>query len=332
MMYTSFDNTGILKVLSYLKSHKSEFLSGQDLSDVLKISRVAVWKHVKKIRSLGYKLESKHNLGYKLTDSTDLLLPWEITQDLDTKLLGKRVFYFDTIDSTQNFAAKIASNQNENGSIVISKHQTDGKGRMKRKWESPAGGIWMSIIIQPEFNISYITLVPIATSLALCIAIEKTLKIKPKLKWPNDILMKEKKVAGILLDTSIQSNKIESLVLGIGINFKINQHKLANRIKKTPNFYGVDALVKKNEKPITLVKQFLYELENIFQLIGSGHAKKIITEWTMRSSTIGKNISVTTNKNKITGKAIKLDDDGALVISKGHKSTRLLVGDIIHKN
>ena len=226
MMYTSFDNTGILKVLSYLKSHNSEFLSGQDLSDVLKISRVAVWKHVKKIRSLGYKVESKHHLGYKLTDSTDLLLPWEITQNLDTKLLGKRAFYFDTIDSTQNFATKIASNHNENGTIVVSKHQTDGTGRMKRKWESPTGGIWMSIITKPEFNISYITLVPIATSLALCIAIEKTLKIKPKLKWPNDILMKEKKVAGILLDTSIQSNKIESLVLGIGINFKINPHKI----------------------------------------------------------------------------------------------------------
>ena len=75
-MYTSFDNTGILKVLSYLKSHNSEFLSGQDLSDVLKISRVAVWKDVKKKRSLGYKVESKHYFGYKLTDSTDLLLPF----------------------------------------------------------------------------------------------------------------------------------------------------------------------------------------------------------------------------------------------------------------
>ena len=131
MMYTSYNNTGMLKVLSYLKSHNSEFLSGQDLSDVLKISRVAVWKHVKKIRSLGYKVESKHRLGYKLTDLTDQLLPWEITQNLDTKLLGKRVYYFDTIDSTQNFAAKIASNHNENGTIIVSKHQTDGKGRLK---------------------------------------------------------------------------------------------------------------------------------------------------------------------------------------------------------
>jgi len=332
MMYTSYDNTGMLKVLSYLKSHNSEFLSGQDLSDVLKISRVAVWKHVKKIRSLGYKVESKHRLGYKLTDLTDQLLPWEITQNLDTKLLGKRVYYFDTIDSTQNFAAKIASNHNENGTIIVSKHQTDGKGRLERKWESPTGGIWMSIIIQPEFNISYITLVPIATSLALCIAIEKILKIKPKLKWPNDVLLKEKKIAGILLDTAIQSNKIESLVLGIGINFKINPIKLENKIKKTSNFYGVDTLVEKNEKPLTLVKQFLYELENIFQIINSGHTKKIIMEWTMRSSTIGKNISMTTNDGKITGNAIKLDNDGALIISNGQKNKRLLVGDIIHKN
>jgi BirA family biotin operon repressor/biotin-[acetyl-CoA-carboxylase] ligase len=332
MIYTSFDNTGMLKVLSYLKSHNSEFLSGQDLSDVLKISRVAVWKHIKKIRTLGYKIEAKHHLGYKLTDSTEQLLPWEVTQNLDTKLLGKRIFYFDTIDSTQNFATKIASSQKENGTIIISKHQTDGKGRMNRKWKSPTGGIWMSVIIQPEFDISYITLVPIATSLALCIAIEKTLKIKPKLKWPNDILLKEKKVAGILLDTSIQSNKIENLVLGIGINFKINPFKLESSIKNTRNFYGVNTLVKKNEKPLILIKQFLYELENVFQLIDSGFTKKIITEWTIRSSTIGKNISVTTDKGKITGNATKLDNDGALIISKGQKNSRLLVGDITHKN
>jgi BirA family biotin operon repressor/biotin-[acetyl-CoA-carboxylase] ligase len=163
-------------------------------------------------------------------------------------------------------------------------------------------------------------------------AIEKILKIKPKLKWPNDVLLKEKKIAGILLDTAIQSNKIESLVLGIGINFKINPSKLENKIKKTSNFYGVDTLVEKNEKPLTLVKQFLYELENIFQIINSGHTKKIIMEWTMRSSTIGKNISMTTNEGKITGNAIKLDNDGALIISNGQKNKRLLVGDVTHKN
>jgi len=330
MMLTSFDNSSFIKILSFLKAHKSEFLSGQDMSDILKISRVAVWKDIKKIRSLGYKIESKQNLGYRLVDSSKLLLPWEVTQNLNTEFLGKRVYYFDTIDTTQNFAMKIASKSNENGTVVISKKQTGGRGRMKRKWKSPAGGIWMSIILHPKFDISYATLVPIATSLALCIAIEKILKIKPELKWPNDVTLKGKKIAGILIDTSIVSNEIENMVLGIGINFKIKPHELANMIKKTPNFYGVATLVKKNESALPLVQQFLYELENVFGLINSRRINKIINGWTKRSSTIGRNVSIITNDGNLNGKAIKIDSDGALIISKGKKIERILVGDITH--
>ena len=328
MMLTSFDDFSFLKILSFLKAHESEFLSGQDMSDILKISRVAVWKDIKKIRSLGYKIESKQNLGYRLIDSSELLLPWEITQNLNTKFLGKRVYYFDSTDSTQNFAMKIASNDKENGTVIISKKQTMGRGRMKRKWKSPTGGIWMSIIIHPKFDVSYTTLVPIATSLALCMAIEKILKIKPELKWPNDVTLKGKKVAGVLVDTSIISNEIENVVLGIGINFKIKPHELASTIKKTPNFYGVATLVKKNEKALPLVQQFLYELENVFQLINSRRIKKIKSEWTKRSSTIGRNVSIITSEGNVSGKAVKIDSDGALIISNGKKAERILVGDI----
>ena len=329
MMFTSFDDFSFLKILSFLKAHESEFLSGQDMSDILKISRVAVWKDIKKIRSLGYKIESKQNLGYRLIDSSELLLPWEITQNLNTKFLGKRVYYFDSTDSTQNFAMEIASNDKENGTVIISKKQTVGRGRMKRKWKSPTGGIWMSIIIHPKFDVSYTTLVPIATSLALCMAIEKILKIKPELKWPNDVTLKGKKVAGVLVDTSIISNEIENVVLGIGINFKIKPHELASTIKKTPNFYGVTTLVKKNEKALPLVQQFLYELENVFQLINSRRIKKIKSEWTKRSSTIGRNVSIITSEGNVNGKAVKIDSDGALIISKGKKAEKILVGDII---
>ena len=330
MMFTSFDDFSFLKILSFLKAHESEFLSGQDMSDILKISRVAVWKDIKKIRSLGYKIESKQNLGYRLIDSSELLLPWEITQNLNTKFLGKRVYYFDSTDSTQNFAMEIASNDKENGTVIISKKQTVGRGRMKRKWKSPTGGIWMSIIIHPKFDVSYTTLVPIATSLALCMAIEKILKIKPELKWPNDVTLKGKKVAGVLVDTSIISNEIENVVLGIGINFKIKPHELASTIKKTPNFYGVATLVKKNERALPLVQQFLYELENVFQLINSRRIKKIKSEWTKRSSTIGRNVSIITGEGNVNGKAVKIDSDGALIISKGKKAEKILVGDITY--
>ena len=327
-MITSFDNFSFLKILTFLKAHRSEFLSGQDMSDILKISRVAVWKDIKKIRSLGYKVESKQNIGYRLINYSKLPLPWEIKEDLNTEFLGGRIYYFNTIDTTQNFAMKIASKKNENGSIVISKKQTGGRGRMKRKWKSPVGGIWMSIIVHPKFDVTYTTLIPIAASLALCIAIEKTLKINTKLKWPNDITLKGKKVAGVLTDASITSNHIESVVLGIGINFKINPNELESSIKKTPNFYGVTTLVKKNESMVPLIKQFLYELENVLKLINSAQIKKIRNEWTKRSSTIGKNISIVTNDGHVRGRALKIDNDGGLVISKGKKTERVLVGDV----
>ena len=329
-MFSSSDNYSFLKILSFLKSHKSEFLSGQDMSDVLKISRVAVWKDIKKIRTLGYKIESKQNLGYRLLDTTKLLLPWEVTQNLDTKFLGKKVYYFNTIDTTQNFAMEIVTRNNTNGTIIIAKKQTGGRGRMKRKWKSPVGGIWMSIIIHPKFDVSLTTLVPIAVSLALCIAIEKTLKIKPELKWPNDVTVNGKKVAGVLIDTSIISNEIEHMIIGVGINFKIKPIELANTIKKTPNFYGVTSLVKKDENSLPLLHQFLYELENIFQMIDSKHTRKIIKQWTKRSSTLGRNVSIVTVNGRMNGKAVKIDNDGALIISKGKKVEKILVGDIIY--
>ena len=327
-MFTSSDNFSFLKILSFLKSHKSEFLSGQDMSDVLKISGVAVWKDIKKIRSLGYKIKSKQNLGYRLMDTTKLLLPWEVTQNLDTKFLGKKVYYFNTIDTTQNFAMEIVTRNNMNGTIIIAKKQTGGRGRMKRKWKSPVGGIWMSIIIHPKFGVSSTTLVPIAVSLALCIAIEKTLKIKPELKWPNDVTVNGKKVAGVLVDASIVSNEIEYMIIGVGINFKIKPIELANVIKKTPNFYGVTTLVKKDENSLPLLHQFLYELENVFQMIDSKHIGKIVNQWTKRSSTIGRNVSIVTGNGNINGKAVKIDNDGALIISKGKKVEKILTGDI----
>lgn len=331
LIYTSFDNIGLVKVLSFLKSHKDEYLSGQDLSDVLRISRVAVWKHIKRIKALGYKIETKQKLGYKLVGETELLLPWEITNDLKTKYIGKRVYYFDSIDSTQNFATSIVQNPKENGTIIISKIQSRGKGRMNRKWISPKGGLWFSIILHPKFDISLVTVFPLASSLALAMSIEKILGKNPELKWPNDVTLKHKKVAGILVDLSLASNTIENLILGVGINFKINSIQLEKTIKNMENFYGVTSLISKNENinPVKLIQAFLVELEKILELLNQGKFKKIINDWVKKSSTIGKNVMVKTTSGKITGKALRVDYDGALVISHKNKNYRILVGDVI---
>ncbi len=331
MSYTSFDNVGLVKVLSFFQTHDSEYLSGQDLSDVLKISRVAVWKHIKKIQTLGYKIESKQKLGYRLIDNTEKLLPWEITRDLKTKLIGKRVYYFEEIDSTQNFAQNIAADKKENGTIIIAEKQTSGRGRLDRKWTSPKGGIWFSLIIHPKFDVSSSTLIPILSAVALSKSIKSVLDIETEVKWPNDITMNGKKVAGVLVDASFQTNSIDYLILGIGINFDIDAKKLEKRLTKTPNFYGIDSLREKEDKtpPKKLLKEFLLQFEkNLFQL-DKGEKSKIIKEWTKRAAGIGKKITINTSNGKISGISQGIDNDGALKIKTRNEIKKIYVGDVV---
>ena len=331
MSYTSFDNVGLVKVLSFFQTHDSEYLSGQDLSDVLKISRVAVWKHIKKIQTLGYKIESKQKLGYRLIDDTEKLLPWEITRDLKTKLIGKRVYYFEEIDSTQNFAQNIAADKKENGTIIIAEKQTSGRGRLDRKWTSPKGGIWFSLIIHPKFDVSSSTLIPILSAVALSKSIKSVLGIETEVKWPNDITMNGKKVAGVLVDASFQTNSIDYLILGIGINFDIDAKKLEKRLTKTPNFYGIDSLRGKENKtpPKTLLKEFLLQFEKNLLQLDKGEKSKIVKEWTKRAAGIGRKITINTSNGKISGISQGIDNDGALKIKTRNKIQKIYVGDVV---
>ena len=330
MSYTSFDNVGLVKVLSFFQTHDSEYLSGQDLSDVLKISRVAVWKHIKKIQTLGYKIESKQKLGYRLVDDTEKLLPWEIIRDLKTKNIGKRVYYFEELDSTQNFAQQIAADKKENGTIVIAEKQTSGRGRLDRKWTSPKGGIWFSLIIHPKFDVSSSTLIPILSAVALSKSIKKILGVETEVKWPNDIILNGKKVAGILADASVQANNIDYLILGIGINFDIDTKKLEKRLSKTPNFYGVNSLRENNNKtpPKILLKEFLFQFEKNLASLNKGEKAKIVKEWTKNAAGIGRKITINTSSGKISGISQGIDTDGALKIKTKKKIERILVGDV----
>ena len=329
-MYTSFDETTLDKIVTLLKSHQSEFLSGEKLSKSLSLSRAAVWKNIRKLKSLGYKIESRPKSGYRLYQSTDLLVPWEISNGLQTDIIGRKIYYFDKIDSTQNFALELAHKPHENGSAVIAERQTQGRGRLNRKWVSPKGGIWMSILLRPNFEPSYTSLFPMATSLALAVSIEKTLKIKTELKWPNDITINEKKVAGILIDASVESNKIDYLIIGIGINFKINPGAISRSIKQKN--YGIATLVNKDQgtNPVKLVQQFLLELEITYNDILTGTIGTIRKEWIKRSSTIGKNVTITTTTGTLKGKVTGIDKTGALLLSSQGKVQRILAGDITY--
>ena len=331
MSYTSFDNIGLVKVLSFFQTHDSEYLSGEDLSDVLKISRVAVWKHIKKIQSLGYKIESKQKLGYRLVNETEKLLPWEITNDLKTKEIGRRVYYFEEIDSTQDFAQQIALDKKENGTIVIAEKQTAGRGRLDRKWTSPKGGMWFSLIIHPKFDVSSSTLVPIAGAVALAKSIKTTLDVDVSVKWPNDITLDGKKVAGMLVDASFQANNIDYLILGIGINFDVDLKKIEKRLSKSPNFYGINSLRKKDDAtpPKILLREFLEQFEKILTQLNKGEKTKIVKEWTKKADNIGKKISINTSDGKISGISQGIDNDGAIKLKTSKGVKKIFVGDVV---
>jgi BirA family biotin operon repressor/biotin-[acetyl-CoA-carboxylase] ligase len=329
-MYTSFEQTTLDKIIILLKSNQSEFLSGEKLSKSLALSRAAIWKNIKKLKSLGYKIESRPKSGYKLRQITDLLVPWEISDGLQTDIIGRKIYYFGTIDSTQNFALELAKRPHENGSLVIADRQTQGRGRLNRKWVSPKGGIWMSILLRPNFEPSYTSLFPMSTSLALAVSIEKTLKIKSELKWPNDVTINGRKVAGILIDASVESNKIDYLIIGVGINFKINPGTISKSIKQKK--YDIDTLVNKNQdtRPVELVQQFLLELEKTYNDIMIGNVGTIRKEWMKRSSTIGKNVTITSTTGTLKGKVTGIDKTGALVLSRNGTVQHVLAGDMTY--
>jgi BirA family biotin operon repressor/biotin-[acetyl-CoA-carboxylase] ligase len=329
-MYTSFEQTTLDKIITLLKSHQSEFSSGEKLSKSLALSRAAIWKNIKKLKSLGYKIESRPKSGYRLRQITSHLVPWEVSDGLQTDIIGRKIYYFETIDSTQNFALELAKKPHENGSLVISDRQTQGRGRLNRKWVSPKGGIWMSILLRPNFEPSYTSLFPMATSLALAVSIEKTLKIKTELKWPNDVTINGRKVAGILIDASVESNKIDYLIIGVGINFKINPSTISKSIKQKK--YDIDTLVNKNQdtRPAELVQQFLLELEKTYNDIMTGNVGIIRKEWVKRSSTIGKNVTITSTTGTLKGKVTGIDKTGALVLSRNGTVQHVLAGDMTY--
>lgn len=329
VFYNSFDNIGLVRILSFLKSHNTEYLSGQDLSEVLKISRVAVWKHMRTIRELGYEIEARQKLGYMLIGGTDRLLPWEVSSGLNTRRMGQRVYYFDEIYSTQDYAAGLDA---PDGTVVIAESQTHGRGRMRRKWESPRGGIWLSIVLRPEFDASLLPLIPLAVGVSLAESIKECTSADPQLKWPNDITILSKKVAGIVADASIESGVITQVIVGVGINFDIDVKHAQALLKKTLNFYGITSVIShdKNADRLRLVRVFLEAVERYMFMLQSGKTRTILGRWTRLSSTIGSRVSAIHDKKRITGTALRVDPDGCLVIKTADGRIRVAADDVMH--
>ena len=206
------------KVLAVLKS-QNDYVSGQELSEALGVSRTAVWKAVNALKDAGYEIESVRNRGYRLVSTPDVLLSEEIRSLLDTKWFGSSILYFDTIDSTNNEIKRQAEKGAAEGTLAIAEYQSAGRGRRGRNWESPAGsGIWMSFLIKPDISPDKASMVTLVAAMACAAAIREETGLNAMIKWPNDIVLDGRKATGILTEMSTEMESISYVVIGIGIN------------------------------------------------------------------------------------------------------------------
>ncbi|ABK77960.1 biotin-(acetyl-CoA carboxylase) ligase [Cenarchaeum symbiosum A] len=314
---------GFVRVLDILKRAGGRYVSGPSMAAELGISRVAVWKHVRKIRSFGYEVESGRRLGYRLAGGAAGPLPWEILDGLSTRKMGKRIHYFESLDSTQAYALRIAGEKREDGAVVIARRQTAGRGRMGRRWISPHGGVWLSVITRPARG-GPNTVLPLAASVALAEAIEAAAGVRPELKWPNDVLVNGGKVAGILVDASVSPGGVDHAVIGVGINLDVKAGEISRRTGR-----AAASLSDHADAAPAIVREFLSALERATDSLDAGGSAGILSRWTGLSCTVGRNISVETGGGTVRGRALCVDPDGALVLDCNGDRRRVVSGDLV---
>ncbi|MFQ9310970.1 MAG: biotin--[acetyl-CoA-carboxylase] ligase [Paraclostridium sordellii] len=298
------------KVINILLNGELEFISGEEISKRLGISRTAVWKHINALKEQGYEIESVNRKGYRLKESpNDILSKENIVHELNTDFIGREIVHFESIDSTNNYAKNVA-NEKVDGTVIISEEQLGGRGRLGKKWHSRKyDGIWMSIILKPDISPMDAPFITLIAGASIVKALDN-LGIKSTIKWPNDIILNNKKVCGILTELSAEIERVNYIVLGIGINVKTldfpeDIKNIATSIKKESY----------EASRVDIIRNILEEFEkNYIDYTVNGDKSKTLDICRKFSAIINKEIYIIKNNEKEIVKCIDINSDGNLII------------------
>ena len=256
----------------------------------------------------------------------------EISKDLNTRYIGKNLYIYNEVSSTNTIAQFLSQNGIGNGSVVVAEKQTAGRGRSGKSWESPLGGVWLSVILTPDVDYSKIPLITLATGVAVAKALERIGVENPEIKWPNDIMINGKKVCGILTEGVTNFNSIKNVIIGVGIDANLSIEDFPKELQAKTTSLEIELERKINEN--LLIKIFLEELEQTIELFNSEAYEEILREWRKRSYTIGKIVEVKKpHKKPYDGYAIGISKEGALIVEKSDGSLeKVISGECIIKN
>ncbi|MFO7785196.1 MAG: biotin--[acetyl-CoA-carboxylase] ligase [Thermodesulfobacteriota bacterium] len=301
------------RILRHLRSNPEPWTSGQQLSRELAVSRSAVWKHIRALRREGYEIESSPRKGYRLTAISPRLLPGEIRQGLTARVLGRQeiVFFLET-DSTNTRAKALATSGAPEGTLVIAERQTGGRGRKGRTWFSPSGqGVYLSLILRPRISPVH---APRITLIAGIAAAEMLMDNFPGLdvhiKWPNDILVGRKKVAGILTEIAGDMDEVGFVVSGMGLN--VNARRFPQDIRTIATSIALETGRPADRAP--LVRGFLEAYEQWYDTFLTSGAHPVLDRWKSLSRTLGNRVVVDGPGGRIKGIARDMDQDGSLLV------------------
>ncbi len=307
-------------ILSFLGS--GEWVSGEEIASSQGVSRAAIWKQIKNLKAKGYEIEASTKKGYRLARKPDLLDADLIRSGLKTKWLGKDLRCSCEVSSTNEVARSIA-NDCQNGAVVLAEIQTHGRGRLSRPWVSPPGGIWMSLVLKPQIPLAQAFRVNMAVSVAASRAIQNLYGLDTGIKWPNDLLVNERKICGILMEISAEVDRLEYAVVGLGINANVDVSGFPEEWRSTSLRHELGREVSRAE----LIQKILQEMEEAYEKMGS---KEVYEEWRRRSVTIGRRVRITSVEGDMMGEAVDLAEDGALLLMAKGGLKRVLAGDCVH--
>ena len=312
------------KILDFFKRSKNGYVSGEELSEVCGVSRTAVWKHVEKLREEGYDIAAAPHLGYKLISAPDRLTKIELESQLNTRRIGKKVYSYKEIDSTNDAASRMASEGEPEGNVVISEYQTKGRGRLGRKWVSPKGkGAYFSIILRPDILPREVSFITLLSSLSVAKTVREAINLPAFIKWPNDILVNGRKVCGILTELNGEQDKVNFVVVGMGININTKKELLPEGASSLALEKG-DVLNR-----LDFVKTLFQNIEKYYEAFNKGKLREIITEYKMLSAVLDTEVQINYHNKLISGHVVDVDEEGALILRMDSGfNERILAGDV----
>ncbi len=292
-------------------SNRDGYVSGEELSENLGVSRTAIWKNINSLRDSGYEIESVTNRGYKLISRPDVLTAEEIAAGLNTEFLAKQIYDFYETDSTNEEAKRRALRGAPNGSLFIAELQLGGKGRLGRTWASPAGdGLWFSILLRPNSIPEQITSLTLLAGLAVCGAVQLCTGCAAMIKWPNDIVIGSKKVCGILTEMAAEIDRIDYVVVGIGIN--VNNASFPEKLHTKATSLKIETGHAVSRKEI--LQETLRQLEALLKIEKSGGNSTVISHYKSLCVSLNRQVSFTRNKESVTGTAVDISPEGELIV------------------